>query len=150
MKIITKCSAFVVVLSVLIFFIGAITRGDILNAQHMDSIRSFLNLKYVDTVKITYWPNGDLSDNKITQLNDSIIIKGLVGELEKIPAKGPGRHVKLDSKASEYRVEFYWKNKLKGVLRIKADMLDAPFEKGWDFYDETVDNKFVSLVKKLI
>lgn len=150
MKVITKSSAFVIVFSILIFFVWAITRGDIVNAQHVDSIRSFLNLKYVDSIKIIYWPNGDSSDNKIKQINDSLIIEGLVGELEKIPARGPGRHVKLNSQASEYRVEFYRKNKLKGVLRIKADMLDAPFEKGWDFYDEAVDNNFISFVKKLI
>lgn len=150
MKTIIRCKLYVLLASILISMIFVLFRGEIVYAQSANNIRSFLKLNHIDSIKITYWPNGDSSENKVKQIKDSKIIESLLRELERIPAKGPGRHVKLYSRDSEYKIEFYRKSKLKGSVRIKADMLDAPSEAGWDFYDEGVDKKFVDLVKALI
>lgn len=150
MKTVIRCKLYVLLALILISMIFALFRGEIVYAQSTNNIRSFLKLNHIDSIKITYWPNGDSSENKVTQIKDSKIIESLLRELERIPAKGPGRHVKLDSRDSEYKIEFYRKSKLKGSVRIKANMLDAPSEEGWDFYDEGVDKKFVDLVKTLI
>lgn len=114
------------------------------------SIRSYLQLNKIDAINIIYWPKGSSGSQKIVKtINDSKVIDDLLNELDKIPAKGSGRHIKLDELAPEYRMEFFRQKDLISSLRIKADMLDAPFDKNWDFYDGRVDKKFVKLVKNL-
>jgi len=150
MKIIVKLMAWLVIVTSLLFFILAVTKTQTVYARKVVSIRSFLYLDHIDVVVFTYWPDGELLEKNVTrEITNLTQIKELLRELDKIPAKGSGRHVKLDSRASEYKIEFFNKSKLLGILRIKADMLDSPFEKGWDFYDEGIDQNFVSLVKNM-
>lgn len=138
----------VVIIAIAVPFI--IISYDIVHAWNSDSIRAFAGLYGIDCISVIYWPTGEGGDHKmIKRIYNQKMINEFLIELEKIPSKGSGKHAKLDSHAPEYRVEFIKENKLKAFLRIKSDMLDAPFGADWDFYDGDIDKKFVSLVNSL-
>lgn len=114
------------------------------------SIKSHLKLSNVEYIVIRYWQNGELLNKSVEKrITDKKALASLLEELDKLPARGPGRRAKLDSNSPEYRIEFYKKGKKLGFLRIKSGMLDSPGTDGWDFYQPGADHKVVDLVISL-
>ena len=133
---------------VMLFVLAFTTSPGYCKGKAMDSITQYFGLDKTTRIIVLLAPKADFkaADVKKKVFTDKEEIKQFTDFLSKVPVKGPGVKMKVRADAEEYRIKFYDGKKLLATLRTKANKLDAPYDKGWDFYMNK-DTMFMKLVR---